>query len=164
MNSKSLLLLASLILLMFATVSAQDKEVAAIKAVIERETISFFNVDRKGWEDSWHQVPYSYWSYSDSTGTSFVEGWDAIRKTFDEYFRTQKPNRNIDVAHHGANVTIDRTWKEVRVYGNGAFVHYTQRVKDNQIQRDETSQIRVLEKKDGKWRIVCVGAIAKYPQ
>lgn len=150
-------------LLVYPVLAQNDKETAAIKAAIEKETLAFFNVDKKAWAESWAQVPYAYWSYSDSTGTSFIEGWDAISKTFDEYFRTQKSSRTIDVAHQNENITIDRTWKEIRVYGNGAFAHYIQRVKDHQIQRDETSQIRVLEKKDGKWRVVCVGAIAKYP-
>jgi hypothetical protein len=104
-----------------------------------------------------------YWSYSDSTGTSFIEGWEGLTKNFDEYFRTQVSNRSIDVAHQSSKLQIDRVWREFRVYGNGAFVQYIQKVKDNGINRDETSQIRILEKKDGKWKIVCVGAIANYP-
>lgn len=158
------LFLAGLLSFMISSIAAQDaKEVAAIKAVIEKETQSFFSVNRKDWEDSWLQVPYAYWSYSDSTGTSFIEGWTAIRKSFDEYFRTQVASRQIDVAHQKVAVKIDRSWESIRVYGNGAYVRYTQQVKDN-IDRDETSQVRVLEKKDGKWRIVCVGAIASYPK
>jgi len=144
------------------TVAAQDDK-AAIKTIIEKETQSFFNADRKAWEEMWVHSPYVYWSYSDSTGTSFIEGWDALTKNFDEYFRTQVSNRSIDVAHQASKLQIDRVWKEIRVYGSGAFVHYTQKVKDNGIDRDETSQIRILEKKDGKWKIACVGAIASYP-
>lgn len=125
----------------------------AIKAVIARETQSFMNVDRKNWTETWHQAPYSYWSYSDSTGTSFVEGWEALSKTFDEYFNTQKPSK----------AKITNEWIDVRVYGNGAYVRFVQKV-DDEIDRDETSQMRVLEKKDGKWKVVCVGAIAKYPR
>jgi hypothetical protein len=162
MKTKTLPLLG-LLCLLFASVTAQDEK--AIKAAIEKETMSFFNLDRKGWEESWLPVSYAYWSYSDSTGTSYVEGWEAVKKSFDAYFKTQRPNRDIDVAHTSNNkpITIDRTWKEIRIYGTGAFVRYDQRVKDDQIYRDETSQVRVLEKKDGKWKIICVGAIAMYP-
>jgi hypothetical protein len=158
-----LLPLLGLLCLLSASVTAQEEK--AIKAVIEKETSAFFNVDRKGWEESWLQVPYAYWSYSDSTGTNFIEGWDAVKKSFDDYFRTQVSSRQIDVAHQANNkpVTIDRTWKEIRIYGTGAYVRYNQRVKDDQIYRDETSQVRILEKKDGKWKVVCVGAIAMYP-
>jgi len=154
----------TLIGMIFVTYThAQDsKEVAAIKAVLEKETQAFFDVNRKDWEDSWLKVPYAYWSYSDSTGTSFIEGWENISKSFDEYFKTHVANRPIDVAHQSANVKIERKWHDIRVYGNGAYVHYTQKVQDN-IDRDETSQIRVLEKKDGKWKVICVGVIAFYP-
>ncbi len=158
------LLLTGLLSIMISSLFAQDaKEVAAIKSVIEKETLSFFSVNRKDWEDSWLQSPYAYWSYSDSTGTSFIEGWAGIKKSFDEYFTTHKASRQIDVAHQSAAVKIDRTYQSVRVYGNGAYVRYTQNVKDD-IDRDETSQVRILEKKDGKWKIVCVGAIASYPK
>ncbi len=164
MKTYKYLIVASLFLLAVMSASAQDpKEVAAIKAVLEKETQSFFNVNRKDWEDTWMKSPYSYWSYSDSTGTSFIEGWENIAKSFDEYFKTQVASRNIDVAHSSAKVQIDRKWHDIRIYGNGAYVHYTQKVKDN-IAHDETSQIRVLEKKDGKWKVICVGVIAYYPK
>jgi hypothetical protein len=163
MKTKSLTLLAGLIWLAFAPVTAQDKEVVAIKAAIERETISFLEVNKKDWEDSWLQTPYAYWSYSDSTGTSFIEGWSGIKKSFEDYFRTHVPGRYIDVAQKDKKLTVDRTWKEIRIYGTGAFVQYSQRVRDQIGDRDETSQIRILEKKEGKWKVVYVGIIAKYP-
>lgn len=152
MNTQVRLFLTCLCLFISIAALAQtDQE--AIKAVIAKETQSFMNVDRKNWAETWHQAPYSYWSYSDSTGTSFVEGWEALNKTFDEYFKTQKPSK--------AKITND--WIELRVYGSGAYARFVQKV-DDEIDRDETSQIRVLEKKDGKWKVVCVGAIAKYPK
>jgi Calcium/calmodulin dependent protein kinase II association domain len=132
--------------------TSQSKDIEAIKSVVARETESFMNVDRKTWSESWLQSPYSYWSYSDSTNSNFVDGWENINKTFDEYFKTQKPSRS----------KITNFWQEVRIYGNGAYVRFTQRVED-EIDKDETSQVRVLEKKDGKWKVVCMNAIAKYP-
>ena len=129
-----------------------QKDQDLIKVVIEKETQTFFRVDRKGWEESWLKTPYAYWSYSDSTGTSYVEGWDQLNKTFDDYFKTAKPNQ----------AKITNEWVEVRVYGNGAYARFTQRVQDD-IDRDETSQVRVLEKgKDGKWKVICVAAVAVY--
>src|SRR5262245_44897858 len=104
-------------LVSIAGLSQPDKEKAAIKAVIAKETESFMNVDRKTWSDLWLPVPYAYWSYSDSTGTNYVDGWENITKTFDEYFRTQKPSRS----------KITNVWQEVRVYGNGAYARFLQR-------------------------------------
>lgn len=164
MKTFKYILITSLFVLTGICGSAQDsKEITAIKAVLEKETQSFFNVNRKEWEETWLKVPYAYWSYSDSTGTSFIEGWENISKSFDQYFKTQVSSRPIDVAHQKNQVKINRNWHDIRIYGNGAYVHYTQQVEDN-IDHDETSQIRVLEKKDGKWRVICVGVIAYYPK
>ena len=160
---KPTLSLCLLLLLLGCNAPDGKNETEAIKQAIELETSSFLKVDEQNWEGSWAQTPYAYWSYSDSSGTSFIEGWDNINKNFDGYFKTQVASRNIDVAHPDMELVVERDWKEFRVYGNGAFVQYTQRVKDNQINRDETSQIRVLEKKAGKWLVTYVGIIATYP-
>jgi hypothetical protein len=147
-------IMVALVVSVVTTAISQQKDVEAIKAVIAKETSSFMNVDYKNWSDTWLKVPYAYWSYSDSSATSYVEGWEALTKTFAEYFRTAKPSK----------ATITNEWQEIRVYGNGAYVRFVQKVKD-EIDRDETSQMRVLEKtKDGKWKVICVGAIAKYPK
>jgi hypothetical protein len=122
-----------------------------IKAVIAKETSSFFNVDYKTWSDQWLKSPYSYWAYSDSTGTSYIEGWDNLDRTFSEYFKNSKP----------AGSKITNEWQEIRVYETGAYVRFIQNVKD-EMDHDVTSQVRVLEKKDGKWKLVCMGAIAVY--
>jgi len=147
----SILLFTGLFGLPSEPLFAQDEK-AAIKSVIERETSAFMNVDYKTWSDTWLKVPYSYWSFSDSTGTSFMEGWDALNKTYAQYFKDSRPS----------NAQITNEWIEIRIYGNGAYVHFIQRVKDD-IDVNETSQIRVLEKIDGKWKVVCVWAIALYP-
>jgi hypothetical protein len=139
-----------------------ENEIDAIKAAIEKETNSFYQVDKATWDASWVQAPHAYWSYSDSTGTSYLEGWDGINNNFDSYFKTQVANRNIDVDKRDSELTIEREWQEFRIYGDGAYVRYTQKVKDSQIDRDETSQIRIMEKKDGAWKVAYVGIIAKY--
>ncbi|MBS1682588.1 MAG: hypothetical protein JST48_12820 [Bacteroidetes bacterium] len=140
----------------FVSSSAQPKdETAAIKEVIAKETQAFFGVNRKAWANCWLQVPYAYWSYSDSTATSFIQGWDGdkgIYQTFEAYFRTNQPSK----------AKISQEWLEIKVFGNGAYARYLQTIKD-EIDRDETSEVRVLEKKDGQWKVIHVGAIAKYP-
>ena len=58
---------------------------------------------------------------------------------------------------------IERDWQEIRLYGDAAFVRFVQRIYDENIDRDETEQIRVLEKHEGKWLIAYAGALARYP-
>jgi len=160
---KNLLIVVMLLALIACNSSNNGQnEIEAIKAAIEKETNSFYNVDKPTWDASWVQGNHSYWSYSDSTGTSYLEGWDAINKNFDSYFKTQVAWRNIDVDKGESDLTIERDWQEFRVYSDGAYVRYTQKVRDPSIERPETSQIRILEKEDGVWKVVYIGIIAKY--
>ena len=140
-------------LISFDNFAQAEREKDAIKSIITKETSSFMNVDRKGWSELWAQTPYAYWSYADSSASSYLDGWQTINNTFDVYFRTQKPTK--------AKITDE--WIEVRVYKNGAYARFNQKVDDG-IDTDETSQIRVLERKDGKWKVVCVSVTAKYPK
>ena len=128
----------------------QEADKEAIRRVIMKETESYLGVEQAAWSETWHHVPYAYWSFSDTTGTQFVDGWENIVKTFDEYFKTQKPSRS----------KIAYTWQEIRVYGNGAYVRFRERSDDN-IRIEKTNQIRVLEKKDGKWKMVCMSAVVE---
>jgi len=154
MRTKTLCLVSCVLAMISADNFAQaELEKDAIKSVISKETTSFFNVDRQRWSEAWMQTPYAYWSYADSSASSFLDGWETIDKTFDEYFRTQKPSQ----------AQITDAWIEVRVYGNGAYARFIQTLQDG-IDTEVTSQIRVLEKKDGKWKVVCVGVTATYPK
>jgi hypothetical protein len=131
----------------------EKSDKASIKSVIEKESTAFFNVDKKNWEVNWLDATYAFWSYADSTGGSFVEGSENIRKNFEEYFHTAKPSKS----------KIEREWLEIRMYGKGAYVRFIQKAVDD-IDVDTTSETRVLEKdKEGKWKIICLMATAKYP-
>ena len=154
MRTKTFFIVSCVLAMISADNFAQaELEKDAIKSVITKETSSFFNVDRERWSETWMQTPYAYWSFADSSASSFLDGWETIDKTFDEYFRTQKPSQ----------AQITDAWIEVRVYGNGAYARFIQTLKDG-IDTEVTSQIRVLEKKNGKWKVVCVGVTAKYPR
>lgn len=149
MNIQRILLLASLFFAGLINGYSQDEK-EAIKNVISKETSAFFNVNYQAWTELWNQVPYAYWSYSDDSGTSYVEGWENLIKTYSEYFNTARPSK--------AKITQD--WKEIRIYGNGAYVYFIQKVAD-ELDIEETSQMRILEKVDGQWKVVCMGAIAR---
>lgn len=135
------------------TVEGQKKnnDVEAIKALILRETKAFFEIDYKTWADSWAHQPYAFWSFADTTDVNSFSGWDQIEKGFAEYFRTSKPS----------TAKIDREWLglEVKLFGNGAYVRFNQHVKDD-TRRPPQAEVRVLEKINGEWKIVCVSVIA----
>lgn len=124
----------------------------AIKRVIEKESTAYFNVDYKSWAETWVQAPHAYWSYTDASGTRFLEGWDAMKNSLATYFKSAQPSSG----------EITNQWLEVRIYDAGAYVRFTQLVTDG-TDRTETAQIRVLEKQNGQWRVVCMQATDRSP-
>ena len=153
MKTISKILCVCLLLSLTLSVSAQKKnaDAEAIRAVIERETKAFFEIDYKSWADSWAHTPYAFWSFADTTDVNSFSGWAQIDKGFSEYFRTAKRS----------TAKIDREWLglEVKIYGNGAYVRFNQYVNDGTV-RPGQAEVRVLEKINGQWKIVCVSVIA----
>lgn len=142
------------LLLVTSAMAQKGNEIDAIKAAIEKETKAFFEIDYKTWLDSWVHAPYAYWSMADSAEIHQFEGWRAIEIGFNDYFITSKPN----------NAQVERTWMEIRVYGDGAFARFKQRlVSPDGIKGDEQTEIRILEKdkKKNEWKIALVGVLRK---
>lgn len=153
---KKTVVIFSLCLLLMPMAQAQKKitkanEVDAIKTVIEQETKAFFGVDYKTWMESWVHTPSAYWSYADTSGINYYEGWNAIEIGFTDYFVTTKPS----------DIRIERTWQEVKVYGNGAYARFKQRLVTDGIPGPEQVEIRVLEKDKNNWKILLVGVLKK---
>jgi hypothetical protein len=98
-------------------------------------------------------VPYAYWSYADTAGISDYKGWKAIQTGFADYFITNKP----------ASTQVERVWEDLRVYKDGAYALFRQRVISNGVKGPEQMEIRVLEKdpRDKQWKIVLVGVLKK---
>lgn len=145
--------MAAVLFLSPSVLSQKMTDEDAIKAVIERETQAYFSIDYDNWMDSWQHVPYAYWSYADTNGINDYEGWKAIEIGFTDYFVTTKPN---------VTPSIERTWEDLRVYKDGAYARFKQRVVTNGVQGPEQTEIRVLEKdRDKQWKIVLVGVLKK---
>lgn len=123
----------------------------AIKAVIERETAAYFNIDYNNWTDSWSHVPYAYWSFADKTGINYFEGWKAIETGFADYFVTSKP----------LGIEVERIWEDLRIYRDGAYARFKQTVVTDGVRGPEQTEIRVLEKdkKTKVWKIILVGVL-----
>jgi hypothetical protein len=140
-------------------------EILAIKTAIQQESAAFYGVDYALWQRCWVHEPYVFWSYADSSGASYVEGWSALDAFFHDYFKYQFNQSESEIGSFKTTqgLIIKRDWHEVRLYGNAAFVRFVQRIDDKTIDRDDTEQIRMLEKHDGKWLITYSGALAQYP-
>jgi hypothetical protein len=130
-----------------SSVPANDESV--IKSLIEKETKAFFEIDYATWAACWAHVPYAFWSFADTTDVNSFTGWEAIDKGFANYFKTSKPS----------TAKIERTWREIRIYGNGAYARFTQHVNDD-TDRPPQEEMRILERMNDQWKIVCVTVIA----
>lgn len=151
LKSNSANILIALLIIISTPLIAQSEE-EAIKRVIEKESTAYFNVDFKTWAETWVQAPHAYWSYTDVSGTRFLEGWEAMKTSLAGYFKSAQPSSG-EITNH---------WLEVRVYDGGAFARFTQVVIDG-TDRTETVQIRVLEKQNGIWHVVCMQATDRTP-
>ena len=145
--------MAAVLLLSSPLVAQKITDEEAIKAVIERETKAYFTIDYDNWMDSWSHVPYAYWSYADNNGINDFEGWKAIEIGFSDYFVTTKP----------IVIDVERTWEDLRIYKDGAYARFKQRVITNGVEGPEQTEIRVLERdrKDKQWKIILVGVLKK---
>ena len=145
--------MAAVLLLTHPLMAQKISDEDAIKAVIERETEAYFDIDYDKWMDSWSHVPYAYWSYADTAGINDYKGWRAIEIGFADYFVTTKP---IDIE-------VERVWEDLRVYKDGAYARFKQTVITDGVRGPVQTEIRVLEKdrKDKEWKIILVGVLKK---
>jgi hypothetical protein len=131
-----------------ATASSRQDE-AAIRQLIELETKAFFEIDYTTWADCWAHVPHAFWSFADTSDVNYFSGWENINSGFANYFKTSKPSQ----------AKIERDWQSIKIFGNGAYARFVQHVQDD-AERPPQEELRVLEKINGQWKIICVSVIA----
>ena len=149
-----------------AAQSAHDtqSDVSAIKAVIERETDSFFNRDAATSADCWANVPYAsqLHAYTTPDGKNAVYFGGNAKTNLPQQIASavknmgkpdgmmaSRANYNIRVNGYAAFVTFDQT---NTVMGNKQYVH-------------ETRYLEKLQQTEGtrQWKIIHVTAIAYKP-
>lgn len=174
-----LLSLASFALVLLAAptlVSAQMADVAgpnvsrsdvsAIKAVIERETDSFFNRDAATSANCWANVPYASQLHAYTT----PDGKSAVY--FGGNAKTDLPQQVASAVKSMGKpdgMIASRANYNIRVNGNAAFVTFDQTntiaTGDKQYVR-ETRYLEKLKQANGsaQWKIIHVTAIAYTPE
>ena len=113
----------------------------AIRKIIEEETRAIQLCDYNRWADHWWHEPYCYFSITNPDQHTGLQGWEEISAW------AKKITTNCNPADQ-------RTRKydyRFAVNGNMAFVTFLED------QGNESTQ--VLEKRDGKWKLVRMGVI-----
>jgi hypothetical protein len=160
---KVLPLLAITPFLFFSCREAEEKgsgdmeaEKKAIMQTIAQESNAFFTRDYNAWKNTYAQTDFDFqaWSNSDGTFDSNV-GWSDIDKTIGKYI-----SENPDVSHP----KIERKNVKFKFYGDdAAYLTWDQFNSDaNQKFFYHSKEVRVMEKIDGEWKIVCVSAFWDY--
>lgn len=161
MKTLILTLALSVTALMVSTQTATAQaESSAIKAVIERETASFFKHDASALIDCWANVPEAtqLYAYSTPEGKQ-VAGIDANTKTDLPQRLTARMTSMDDIS----KAVITRTNYNIRVSGNTAFVTFEQTNNLPDMPTQHLYETRYLEKMGGKWKLIHVGAIEFKP-
>ncbi|MEL6720155.1 MAG: hypothetical protein AAFO82_07425 [Bacteroidota bacterium] len=142
--SMLILLLCCSTFLLSQEVSNFSKTEQSIIVVIEQETDGFWERDFNKWSDTWSHSDMVSWSGTTNEYHQELNGWKDlsafVKKSFKDY-----PSMNTSPVKR-------MNWK-FQINKNMAWVRFDQ---DSDV---VTSEIRILEKKGGKWKLVHVGWI-----
>lgn len=131
-----LLLLASL----FNAQAQTTVDEAAIKAVVEAETRAWLNADAKTFMDCWQLQPYSRILVSTEKGEHFDVPTDGLK--------------TLTAADMGSGGTFANSNYRISINSDMAWLTYDEVKTDKNGIPSPSHELRILEKVDGKWKIV----------
>ncbi|MGN7782873.1 hypothetical protein ACTJIJ_00040 [Niabella sp. 22666] len=131
----------------------------AILAIIEKETASFFARDYNAWKSTYAQTDYAFQAWSNKDGTFDASvGWNGIDNTVGKYINDNPEpqssshpiveRKNIKYKFYGPDACY-LTWDQFNSNKEGDNFHHSK-------------EVRVMEKENGQWKIVCVAAFWDY--
>ena len=146
-----------------STNASEPKDVQAekdaIMATIEKETSSFFARDYEAWKSTYAQTDYAFQAWSNKDGTFDASvGWKGIDNTVGKYIHDNpEPQSSSHPIVERKNILFKffsptacyLTWDQFNSNKAGDNFHHSK-------------EVRVMEKINGKWQIVCVAAFWDY--
>lgn len=135
----------------------EEKEKKAILQTIENETNCFFNGDYNCWKENFIQANYAFQVWSDASGAFDPKiGWNEVDDKIGRYIEDNK------VGQGGSNnPKVIRKGMIVKFFGdNVAYLIWHQYNADKKMKHFiHSTETRIMEKQDGKWKIVNVTAL-----
>lgn len=136
-----------------------QEEKDAILAIIEKETASFFARDYNAWKSTYAQTDYAFQAWSNRDGTFDASvGWNGIDNTVGKYINDNPEpqssshpvveRKNIKYKFYGPDACY-LTWDQFNSNKEGDNFHHSK-------------EVRLMEKENGAWKIVCVAAFWDY--
>jgi len=135
----------------------EAKEKKAIMQTIENETNCFFKGDYDCWKENFIQTDYAFQVWSDAGGSFDPKiGWKEVDDKIGKYIKDNK------IGEGGSNnPKVLREGMIVKFYGdNVAYLIWHQYNTDKSMKHYiHSTETRLMEKQDGKWKIVNVTAL-----
>ncbi len=141
MLNKKLFLTIALLSIGLTTISAQSEE-DTIREVIESETYSISHCDYEGWAARWWPENYTYFSVTAPSWHLGLNGWEEI---------SAWAKNLTDGCDPALAQTQPKYDYQFAINGNMAFVTF--------LEDAGNESTRVLEKRDGEWRLIRMGLI-----
>lgn len=127
-------------------ISPASEEEAAIKKILEAETLAGWANDTEKEFSYWHQTPYASFIGAADNKAYYILGIDGIKKFAVEAHKSNRLNPS-------PTPTLQNSKYFFRINGNTAFVTYQQEQnKEGKI--GFTRENRYLEKVNGNWKVV----------
>lgn len=130
----------------YKSLGISDEE--AVKQTCENETKYFHEADVKNWDSQWGESAHSEYHsqyLKELIKTPFAKGEMLVRMK-SNVAKTIKPDGLVSKV----------TDFEARINGNMAWATYTQEDFKGETSDGKSRQLRILEKVNGSWKIVCL--------
>lgn len=160
---KNTLLLACVFLFhiqLSAQTTAANTDEEAIKKVIVTETEQWMNQNYDAWSACFIHEIYLTWTVTNGgePGDAVtMRGWENLKAFMQDWFQ-QNDN---EFANEMRKTKMTRDQWNIQIRGNVAFVSFNQH-SDSGSQKMDSTETRVLEKKDGAWRVAMQASVADF--
>jgi hypothetical protein len=137
-----------------------EVEKASIMNTIKGETGSFFKGNYDEWKQHYIQSDYAFQGYNNADGTfEASQGWVTIDKKVGDYIKAQLLTGSEQIF-----VRVERKNFVVKFFSDKVayltWDQYNGKANDNFYNRSK--EVRVMEKENGRWKIVTVCAMWDY--
>lgn len=149
-----------LILLLGITFSGfaqlKEEEEKAIRAVCEKETHSWNNRDADGMIACHANKPYSLMLVAESGRVHYTKAKSELENEL-------AIRDMVKIMGEPSGDAFLNFGYVIHINGTAAFAYYDQRVKSKDGRETNYHEVRNLEKMDGKWKIIYIGAVEFKP-
>ncbi len=138
----------------------EDSEKQAIMETIKQETECFYKRDYNCWKETYAQTDYAFQCWSNPDGTFDAKvGWKEVDEKIGKYIR-ENPVHSGGSSHP----KVERRNMMTKFYGgNVAYMIWDQYNMDKEMKKyTHSKETRIMEKINGKWKIVNVTAFWDY--